>query len=584
MSALDLWRERLLLFEVQNHWVNLLPLALSQVGESVGRTREKTLAELNELVARLDPALRNWYHDHLQECLASYRERRKGFAEFLVERGDKVLSDIQQLWEDWSIPNRPTPYDEFYKLLRARDKSLMSALAALPAGPEKARAALQAYVEWDVRESDQLYDAMVVMQSTLQSGTVDEEVANWKDDLRAWEIELRGDPYGTADIFWRSKDGNDIIDAVSRYRFMEHFQIGEFPEAMREIEYMVGAALLNGISGVEALQAAFNGDKQLLPSTTALFLASRSPGLCARIRHFIEIALVRLAHQQFMNGDYTDYVHTVKYGERTVGAPSVYLTALAAVCLLRLARQQWQRDCGAKAVKWLVRQQRPGGYWVVVEDGHEREPDLMTTVLALEAIRLSGIPGMSHSLALGERWLTGAQSPTGEWQGKDRWPPYPFETVLVLEYLGRSSVLPDSLTNYLKLARGFIARASELALEDDPNAWRLSLVAAYQGLEAFLYGLLTHPTINEEVFRNRNETIGGRSAMDKLEAHLKKAGTLKAQQQLPCRGDLDRLAHLRDEVIHKAVGIPAEECREILISLRTFVLKISAVVLGDSLL
>lgn len=344
---------------------------------------------------------------------------------------------------------------------------------------------------------------------------------------------------------------------------------------------MVGFAEIR--TGIEALSTVLNGDRHLLPSTTALFLASRSAGLCARIRPFVEIALVRLAHQQFMNGDYTDYVHTMNDGGRIVGAPNAYLTALAAVCLLRLARQQWQRECGTNAVKWLVRQQRAEGYWVAIQDGQERPPDLLTTILALEAIKLSGNKGLSYSLTLGERWLASAQRPTGEWGGDKRWPPFPFETVLVLEYLSRNAVLPDALTNYLKLARGFLYRASEMALEDDPNAWRLALVTGYQALEAFLYGLLTQPSINADVFRTRNETIGVRKALDTLEAYLKVNGILSDQEQFPYRSDLNRLAYLRDEVVHKAVGVPAEECRELIVALRTFVRQMSLLVLGDTL-
>ncbi|MFZ5817127.1 MAG: prenyltransferase/squalene oxidase repeat-containing protein [Bacillota bacterium] len=583
MSAKVLWKERLLLYELGQYWVNQLPLALSQVGERVGRRLDRTLDELGELVARLDPSLQAWYREHLQECLEAYVERRKGLEAALDQRGDRLLGDVEGLWKDWLVPNQATRYDEFYILLRSRDQELEAGLAALPAGPAKAREALQAYVEWDVRQSDQVYDAMVLLEGSLPPMTVEKEVADWKQQLRAHEADLRRDTHGSAAIFWRSRDNNEIIDAISRYRFMEHFQIGEFPTVMREIEYTVGSALLNGLSGFEALSVAINGDRHLLPSTTALFLASRSAGLCARIRHFIEIALVRLAHQQFLNGDYTDYVHTIKEGGRTVGASSTYLTAMAAVCLLRLARQQWQRECGVKAVKWLVRQQRGEGYWVAIEDGQERPPDLMTTVLALEAIKLSGDKGLSHSQTLGERWLTSAQRPTGEWGGTDNWPPYPFETVLVLEYLSRKAILPDAVNNYLKVARGFLGRASELALEDDLNAWRLSLVIGYQALEAFLYGILTQPSINAEVFRNKDQTIGGRKALDTLEEYLKRSGILPQHDQLPCRSDLNRLAHLRDEVIHKAVGIPAEECQELLASLRTFVRQISVTILGESL-
>lgn len=581
-STKTLWRERLLMFEVMQYWRDRLPLVVSRLLGSEGHTGEQAIADLNELVAQLSPDVQAWYRDHLEASLESCARSDEGFEDFLKEHGDK-LGDTKELWTAWKSRQLPTAYDEFPLLLGKRLEEIERTLAGLAPGPEKAKEALRAYVEWSVRESDQIYDAMVLLAEELPQMTVAEEVADWKESLRSYEKMVEGHPFGDSAIFWRSRNHNDIVDAVSRYRFMDRFQVGEFPETMRDIEYMVGSELLNGLSGTEAIMATVNGDQHLLQSSVALFLASRSTALCARIRHFVEIALVRLAHQQFAPGYYTDYVHTMQLAERNVLAPSVYLTALAAVCLLRLARQQDQRDCGHKAVKWLARKQRVKGYWVTVEDGQEREPDLITTVLALEAIKLSGDRGMEHSLALGEQWLLGAQLPTGEWEGKHRWPPFPFATVLVLEYFEGARAVPGPLPNYLYLANGFLQRSAEFALEDDLNAWRLSLVVAYQGLEAFLYGLLTQQIINVDIFRNQRETIGCRSALSKLEEHLRGGGVLVVEEQLPYRSSLARLAHLRDEVVHKAAGVTGQECQELLADLRAFVDRLSTLVLGFSL-
>jgi hypothetical protein len=132
------------------------------------------------------------------------------------------------------------------------------------------------------------------------------------------------------------------------------------------------------------------------------------------------------------------------------------------------------------------------------------------------------------------------------------------------------------------VAQGFINRASQLASEANPTSRRLSAIALHQGLEAFMYGVLSHE--HQNIWKDKNETIGLRAALRLYEEHLKSNKKLKQNAILANRNSLDALTHLRDEVVHKGVE-PSRDNLEPLVSIATrFVTDISADLLGYNIL
>jgi hypothetical protein len=138
-------------------------------------------------------------------------------------------------------------------------------------------------------------------------------------------------------------------------------------------------------------------------------------------------------------------------------------------------------------------------------------------------------------------------------------------TVQVIEYLEGARPPFRNLGDYLVIARDFVLRAQEVAFENNPNAWRLSIVIAFQGMEAFLYACLEHPTINVPIFEgnNRNRTIGLRKALYNIEEKLQSHGQLSEDEPVPRRNQIDRLAYLRDEVVHKGAAVSREDARRL---------------------
>jgi hypothetical protein len=237
--------------------------------------------------------------------------------------------------------------------------------------------------------------------------------------------------------------------------------------------------------------------------------------------------------------------------------PDPYLTALAAVDILRLSRQEWQLERGRDAVRWLVGHQNNNGSWRSLT----AEGDVFATVHALEAVRVSGLGGFDNSLQLGESWLMGQQQADGTWP--EQGTPLPFTTILVLEYFEQVHSRLGALNDRLSVARYFLSRSQEFALEDSGNSRRLGIIAAYQGLEQFLYACLSVPAVNVPIFQSKapNKTIGFRAALDALEKHLRGTGVLPPGTSVDYRNSLDELAYYRDEIVHKGMPIEPEKCR-----------------------
>jgi hypothetical protein len=189
------------------------------------------------------------------------------------------------------------------------------------------------------------------------------------------------------------------------------------------------------------------------------------------------------------------------------------------------------------------------------------EPDLFTTLLAAEAVRLSGLDGYEHTVSAADSWIMSQQGSDGTWKDEDF--QFPFMTTLVIEYFERKCPPLSSLGSYLSIARDFILRSQELALEDNENARRLAIVVAFQGIEAFLYACLSAPSVNIKIFEKPDETIGMRKALTQLQTYFQTMGVLRQGQVIEYRNELDRLAYHRDQIVHKGVSVAEREAREL---------------------
>jgi hypothetical protein len=449
-------------------------------------------------------------------------------------------------------------------------KILESRIHAIPNTLNKAYDALRALIEVEEAfKGDQVYDAMVLLSEEVSAELIASEVQNWKEEAKRHRDEHRHDPFYQSDIFWVSRDFMETIDGVSRYRFREHFGFSEFQSTFEEVESMLATSLLEGSSGMEAVSIPFFGDQRLTSVAYNLWLVSRSRNLPNRISDFVNVALRRIAGWQSPDGWWTDFHLTETVGkdvrtglETFRHLPSTYISALCTLNLLKLSTSEPLRENGIRGAQWLLERQNPDGSWSQERVSEKRitsTPDVFLSLLSLEALIRSGIGNIKHSIELGIDWLVKQQNKLGMWN--DDGFPFPFMTVLALELMKLKASFPNQLTQYQSISRGFLKRSVQFALEESSNSHRLAIITAFQGIEAFLYSVLSYPTVNIKIFRNADETIGMRKALVEFQTYLQQKGEIKPNEVIPYRNSLDRLAYLRDQVVHKGVDITATECR-----------------------
>jgi len=478
------------------------------------------------------------------------------------------------------------PTKSLENLIRSHIEYIRSEIAKIPNTPNKARASLLALIRVkETANTDQIYDAMVLFSEEISPQLITEIVRSWKEEAKTHKEEHKGAPFITSDIFWVSRDLMEEIDGVSRYRFREHFGIGEFEQVFEQVEGGLVASILEGSIGIEI---SFWGDIRLTFASYNLWLASRSRKMSNRIRGFINITLMRIANQQHPEGYWVDYQLT-EPTTRDSETPKRYLsntytTALCSLNLLKLSVLESRRQKGILGAKWLLENQNPDGSWsreLPSKDGITQKPDMFTSLLALEALVRSGLENIERSIDQGIKWIMCQQNELGMWE--DREFPFPFLTVLVLEFMKfikSKATFSSGLDPYLSTAKGFLDRSLQFSFEEGTNSNRLAIIAAFQAIEAFLYSVLSHPSVNGKIFLNRNETIGMRKALTQFQTHLQNAGEIKRGEVISYRNSLDRLAYLRDQIVHKAIGINQSECRSLVNDALKFVTKYSLMIHG----
>jgi hypothetical protein len=71
-----------------------------------------------------------------------------------------------------------------------------------------------------------------------------------------------------------------------------------------------------------------------------------------------------------------------------------------------------------------------------------------------------------------------------------------------------------------------------------------------------------------------------RKALTKFQSDLQNSGIIKRDQVVSFRNSLDRLAYLRDQVVHKAIDITQGECRTLIDDALRFVSEYSLKIYG----
>ncbi len=262
--------------------------------------------------------------------------------------------------------------------------------------------------------------------------------------------------------------------------------------------------------------------------------------------------------------------------------PSVYATALCTLVLQKLSDDR-HTEAVTKAIGWLWQQDK-GGNWSRFVDGNET-PDLLTTVIVLEALRRTGQSDEHHQIDRAQNWILDQQSSVGFWgvQAWDR----DYLSATIMEYFRDLHLYtPPPLDQFRRLSRDFFRKAEELNEERGSASRRLAAVAAFHAIEFFMYGVITHPRFGMRHFKpNRaDETIGLRIALDNLEQKLKQDGRLEPWRLMRYKVQVLQLASLRDGIVHRGHDIDIGQSHDLLRAVKLFISKYSRELLDRDIL
>jgi len=552
-SDQDLFVEYFLSRDLLHYTHNFFPLPFMMKDKPKGRDHTNLIASVRERSKSL-----NLDHNEFEKKLAA---RVRDLAKW---KPDDLKATEKSPEVAGKRPRKPRTdryltRDPLSDLLSAHVASLQRKLGKIPRSNEKATLGLKALIQSAV-SLDEVRDALVFFEDGM-STHVAIEVEDWKR-----ERERSRNDFRLNKIFWSSPSVEFIPDGVSRYRLKERFRIGGFESAFEDFEREVSAGLFQTQAGAEIRPVAYD-----------LCAISRSRELVTRIRPAIEVAVQHIASKQEANFWSEEW----RQGKTSEDIPSVGTTAPATLALLKLSTSESIHETAIAAVKWLMEQQNTDGSWSIEYSRNGKlvsKPDLHNTLFAMEAISRSQLPGIDHSLKSARNWVMENQNIIGFWEIDGMGPAS--ATALVLEtfrYLELSR--PHANDVYLIASAGLLKRSQLVSLEDSITSYRLAILAAHLALESFLYSVLQAKNI-ANIWADKNQTIGMRAALTAVQGWLQQIKVLKPNEIIHHRNALERLAHLRDEVVHKAAEITAGECRRLVDECSTFAREYSVVAFG----
>jgi hypothetical protein len=295
--------------------------------------------------------------------------------------------------------------------------------------------------------------------------------------------------------------------------------------------------------------------------------------LRVRLYHTLLPLIELLASRQHTDGFWAD---------RQRGVAQVRGTAMATLGLQRLGDDK-RHEVVRRAVLSLCAHRLESG--ALPRVAGQQNGDVLATALGMEAMRRSSMADeLLHILTAGDEWLISAQTGLGVWQAQ----PFrdDFVTAVVLEYLdGRPSVLPQ-VDGFFLMARELFRRAEEFQSEGGINNRRLGAIATVHAIEMFLYGVFeARDDLGLSAYRNNGvDTLGPREALGAFQEALQRHNLLSSTRHLSFRDQLQSLISRRDNIIHRAHEVSADELKTGMAAARKFIGKYGAELVSLDLL
>ncbi len=395
-------------------------------------------------------------------------------------------------------------------------------------------------------DSDEIYEAITLLKNEIARTTPVRIYTVWKESYE--KHKKRASAHGS--IFWPSRNPEYYEDLISRYKIYELYEFNEFHKVFEEVNREIEQELLSKLEEQNAEVSDF------------ILSISRSKNLLNKFKPLINVALCNIYNKQHSEGFWIRF-----FDEET---PDIDLSADSTLCFLKFTQNKKYLDAGIKGAKWLLENQNADGSWTSTIT---QKPNAFITLIALESVVRSKIKAQ-RAIDNGIDWLMSQQTAFGGWDDI-------LLNVAIIDFLENIKSINTELTPYLKISKSYLSKSLELAQEEEMDYHRIAITTAFHGLEFFLYGLLNETSINVKVYDSKsNKTIGFRSAFSKLQEYLQQAKILNPNERLHNAGDLDSLAYIRDEIVHKAAAVDMENTLHSINKAIDFMSKYSKEILG----
>lgn len=394
--------------------VNDFSMYLSYVHGTNGKNRiEDYKTEINEIL-KLTNMDYTQFNKLLDEYIENYLEQKEKDKE-----KELTFEDLAKIPKERVF----TPIETF---IIDYQKTLEEKLKLFPISLNKAKEYLLGLISaYNPRYySDQIYDAILLLKDEVPSNVINKIKEDWKSDTLRLFKRPRAELM-LSKIFWTSSLEYEQLDAISRYRFKNHFSFKRFEFAFKEVE--------------EQLEDMILETRHSSLGSYDLWLISRSQILADKLAG-IDIKLKGYIIDQHEDGYWRNKNRLDKI------TPNLFNTALITSNLLKLSPSRALRHSGVKGAKWILTRQDPDGSWSIETREGRKEPDIFITILCLEILKRCGFENSEDVIKKGENWILSQQTSTGMWV--DEHLPFPFLTVLVLEYFNNKDLFSHQLPLY----------------------------------------------------------------------------------------------------------------------------------------
>jgi hypothetical protein len=440
-------------------------------------------------------------------------------------------------------------------LINEKEERILFKLQQVPGGIEKAKTALEHGINSNT-DSEAVADALSCLG--IQARALHTEQINHMRE-RLLKEELPSVP-----------DGLEGVMTSGLVRYYEDFE-------PRDAKNFISELSVNVLEHLEQLSLAISSRPQssVLPGTFyellhAFSVFSRSRNIRYRLIAVAQKVMKSISSWQEPSGEWR--IAELKRLESP--QPNTRLTALCVNFLLRYGQDGEHRTAITNAVRWLLDKSNSDGGWR--ERSNKAEPDVLTTILVLDSLRRASVPSDHHRIIKGENALLSYQHTTGHSLIKGVWAEH--GTALAIEYLRAKSERGALRNGYLS-AKRLIIKSEQLCITGGASDAQLAVIAAYHGIEHFLYGMMLLDQL-AEFHRTDGKTIGFREAIGEFQRMVRRRNIINEGEGLPYRTQLMQMALERDNFIHQSTQITLSGAEKHIECARRFVQRFDTLILG----